>query len=152
MSSGAHVPNKHEDVLREFAIRYPEVTEDFPWGHRALKVKGKAFVFLVSDQSGLSLSVKLPSSHGAALMMPFAQPTGYGLGKAGWVSCQFQPKQTPPVEMLKQWIDESYRAVAPKKVLKLLEGGAQEKKKPVARKKSTPAAKSTQDRKLASRG
>ena len=29
-----------------------------------------------------------------------------------------------PVEMLKEWIDESYRAQAPKKLLKQLEGGA----------------------------
>ena len=31
-----------ELALREAGMAYPEVTEDFPWGHRTLKVKGKA--------------------------------------------------------------------------------------------------------------
>jgi hypothetical protein len=37
---------KSEGALREFALKFPETHEDFPWGHRALKVKGKVFVFM----------------------------------------------------------------------------------------------------------
>jgi predicted DNA-binding protein (MmcQ/YjbR family) len=114
-----------ELALREAGMAYPEVTEDFPWGHRALKVKGKAFVFMgINGEEGLFLSVKLPHSNGAALMLPFAQPTGYGLGKSGWVSANFGAKDTPPIDMLRQWLDESYRAVAPKKLVAQLGGGA----------------------------
>ncbi len=114
-----------ELALREAGMGYPEVTEDFPWGHRTLKVKGKAFVFMgISGEEGLFLSVKLPQSNGAALMLPFAQPTGYGLGKSGWVSANFGARDTPPLEMLRQWLDESYRAVAPKKLVAQLGGGA----------------------------
>lgn len=47
--------------LRDFATSLPEVTEDFPWGERAWKVGGKAFVFL-SVSEGLSFSVKLPKT------------------------------------------------------------------------------------------
>ncbi len=33
-------------ALRKFALAFPEATEDMPWGHHAIKVKGKSFVFL----------------------------------------------------------------------------------------------------------
>lgn len=57
-----------------------------------------------------------------ALMLPFAEPTGYGLGKSGWVTATFNAgEKAPPVALLKQWLDESYRAIAPKKLVKALE-------------------------------
>lgn len=57
-----------------------------------------------------------------ALTLPFVSPTGYGLGKSGWVTATFGPKQTPPLDMLQDWIDESYRAQAPKKLVAALPG------------------------------
>ncbi|MBM7117823.1 MmcQ/YjbR family DNA-binding protein [Archangium primigenium] len=131
-----------EKTLREAARAYPETTEDFPWGHPTVKVKGKAFVFFSLSAEGLSLSVKLPHSHEAALMLPFAQPTGYGLGKSGWVSARFGAKDTPPLELLRQWLDESYRAVAPKKLVAGLDGGGTPSaRKPPAAKKPLAAKK-----------
>ena len=112
---------KHEATLRKAALAYPEVTEDFPWGHRTLKVKKKAFVFMVLDDAGLSFTVKLPSSSESALTLPFCEPTGYGLGKSGWVSAQFKKANQVPVDLLIEWMDESYRAVAPKRVAALLD-------------------------------
>ena len=44
---------------------------------------GKVFVFLGRDDAGLGLSVKLKHSRLMALGLPFASPTGYGLGKSG---------------------------------------------------------------------
>ena len=115
-----------ETTLREIGMGYPEVHEDFPWGHRALKVKGKAFVFMGIDDDGrLFLSVKLPASHGGALMLPFAKPTGYGLGKSGWVSASFSPGDDVPMGLLSEWLDESYRAVAPKRLVASLSTGEQ---------------------------
>ena len=69
------------------------------------------------EGGGLGLSVKLPGSATLALDLPFASPTGYGLGKSGWVTARFGPRQKPPLDLLRQWIDESYRAVAPKKLV-----------------------------------
>jgi predicted DNA-binding protein (MmcQ/YjbR family) len=108
--------------LRDYALTFPEVTEDHPWGHRAMKVKGKVFVFLGGDKNTkeLSLSVKLPQSRDMAVDLPFAEPTGYGMGKHGWVSARFTKVSDVPVDLLKSWIDESYRAIAPKKLSKLL--------------------------------
>jgi predicted DNA-binding protein (MmcQ/YjbR family) len=75
-------------------------------------------VFLGHDASdGFGMSVKLPKSAEMALLLPFATPTGYGLGKSGWVSVHFDAKQSPPIDLLAEWLDESYRAVAPAKLV-----------------------------------
>lgn len=112
-----------ELALRDFALTFPEVTEDHPWGHRAMKVKGKVFVFLGGEKSEkeLSLSVKLPASRDMAVDLPFAEPTGYGMGKHGWVTARFGRVSDVPVELLRAWITESYRAIAPKKLVRQLE-------------------------------
>jgi len=107
-------------TLRKKALLYPDSYEDFPWGEHAFKVKKKVFLFMRYDASLLSLSVKLPDSQGAALMFPFAQPTGYGLGKAGWVTASFPKGTRPPLRLLEEWLAESYRAVAPRKLSALL--------------------------------
>jgi len=111
-----------EKELRDFAMQFPEAHEDHPWGHIAVKVKGKAFVFLGGEKGAaeLSLSVKLPQSRDMAADLPFAEPTGYGLGKSGWVTARFEKVAEVPLDLLKSWIDESYRAIAPKKLSKTL--------------------------------
>ncbi len=111
-------------ALREYALALPGATEDFPWGERVAKVNGKVFVFLGADPvrgGPIGFSVKLPASGQDALDLPFTKPTGYGLGKSGWVSATFETKDDPPLEILKGWIRESYRAVAPKKLVAKLE-------------------------------
>ncbi len=115
-----------EAALRAVALGYPEAYEDHPWGDTVFKVKGKVFVFLGAAESGdFGISTKLPLSNAVALMLPFAEPTRYGLGKSGWVSARFGPKDEIPLDMLSSWIDESYRAVAPKKLVAALpKGGA----------------------------
>ena len=50
--------------------------------------------------------------------MPFAEPTGYGLGKSGWVSFNPGEDDIPDIEQQKDWVEESYRAQAPRKLVK----------------------------------
>lgn len=107
--------------LRTRALKYPEATEDFPWGERAIKVRGKAFLFLRAEGSNVSFSVKLPHSAAEALELPYAQPTAYGLGKHGWVTAEVDGSRDAPVATFEAWLDESYRAVAPKKLLATLD-------------------------------
>ena len=123
MARGNHL-GRAETALRRFALKYPDAAEDYPWGHLAVKVKGKIFVTLSTGKGEgrfLSLSLKLPVSGRFALTFPFAAPMAYGLGKSGWVTARFEDQDDVPVEMLCEWIDESFRAVAPKKVLAKLE-------------------------------
>jgi predicted DNA-binding protein (MmcQ/YjbR family) len=107
-------------ALRKQALSFPETREDHPWGHTAIKVRGKAFIFMSREEGGLSLSLKLPLSREFALEYPFTEPTGYGLGKSGWVTASFGPKDKPPGDVLGFWLAESYRAIAPKKLLSLM--------------------------------
>ena len=107
-----------ESALRAHSLAKPQATEDFPWGERAIKVRGKAFLFMRATASELSFSVKLPGSSYQALMLPFVQPTGYGLGRHGWVTVTVVTDTAAMREQFIAWIDESYRAVAPKSLLK----------------------------------
>jgi predicted DNA-binding protein (MmcQ/YjbR family) len=109
-----------EAALRKYALSFPEAHEEFPWGERVIKVNKKIFVFLHGSADELSVTTKLPQSYGAALLAPFCKPTGYGLGKSGWVTATFTRGIPPSYDILKSWIDESYRAVAPKRLLKNL--------------------------------
>ena len=109
-----------EAALRKVALGYPHATEDFPWGHRAFKIKGKMFLILSFDKEIFNVTLKLPGTGKQALKLPFAQPTGYGLGKSGWVTASFGAKDSVPFELLEDWIDESYRAIAPKKLVATL--------------------------------
>ena len=105
--------------LRAFALGLPETTEEFPWGDRVAKVRGKIFVFLgdaLADAG--SITVKLDEAHDHALSIDGAEPTGYGLGKAGWVTV---PVAHLSVDVLRDWVEESYRLVAPKRVVAALE-------------------------------
>lgn len=123
-----------EAKLREHALGFPEATEDFPWGSRAIKVAGKAFVFMSNTDGVVSIGTKLPQSKSAALKAPFASPTHYGLGRHGWVTCEFPPGAKVPVDLLHGYVEESYRAVAPKRLVKQLDDGAAAK--PVTRKRT----------------
>lgn len=127
-----------EAELRAFALSFPESYEDFPWGESAFKVKGKVFLFLYVHADGIKLSVKLPRSHEAALARSFAEPTGYGLGQSGWVTSSFDRYERVPVSDFKPWIDESYRAVAPRKLVAVLDGAPAAVVRPAAKPK--PAA------------
>ena len=119
---------KTDAVLKELRAwglsHFPGAHTKSPWpGHGDLAVNDKTFAYLSIEGEPFSISCKLPQSSSVALMLPMCTPTAYGLGKSGWVSATFDDKTPPPLDMLKQWIDESYRAQAPKKLLKQLEEG-----------------------------
>jgi predicted DNA-binding protein (MmcQ/YjbR family) len=113
-------PITHADgkKLRQAALAYPQTVEDFPWGDRAFKIAGKkVFLFMgASNGGGFSCSMKLPYRHEDALKLKHAKPTPYGLGKSGWVSFTFTAKSKVPMTKMLDWLDESWRAVAPAKL------------------------------------
>jgi predicted DNA-binding protein (MmcQ/YjbR family) len=84
-------------------------------------VRGKIFVFLGAGKDGFGMSVKLPATHELALTRKGTRPTPYGLGKAGWVSLQTKTVSAALLAELADWIDESYRAIAPKTLVKALD-------------------------------
>ncbi|MGW0816346.1 MmcQ/YjbR family DNA-binding protein [Streptomyces viridiviolaceus] len=106
--------------VREFALGLPGAAEEFPWGESVAKVNKKVFVFLgVTDGShpmGVTVKLKDEAAHAHALSCPGAEPAGYGLGRAGWVSVPLQERGAPAAELLCDWVEESYRTVAPKRL------------------------------------
>ena len=104
-------------AVREFALSLPGAFEDHPWGEDVVKVNTKIFVFLGTAGSATQrLTVKLIESHGHALAIDGSVPTGYGLGKSGWVTVPIGAEGVSP-ELLCDWIEESYRVVAPKRLV-----------------------------------
>lgn len=118
MTASVKLKNADARALRKAALAYPDTVEDFPWGHSAFKAAGKkAFLFMGEEAGGgWSCSMKLPYRNSEALKLKGATPTGYGLAKSGWVSFAFGPKSKAPMAKLTDWLDESWRAVAPKKL------------------------------------
>jgi predicted DNA-binding protein (MmcQ/YjbR family) len=103
--------------LRSFALSLPGAAEDFPWGERVAKVNGKIFVFLGHDEETPPLmTVKLVESHGHAMALEGARSTGYGLGRAGWMNVPLLAEGVT-FDLLRDWIEESYRIVAPKRLV-----------------------------------
>jgi len=112
-------------ALRAFGLAYPGAHTKSPWpGHLDLAVKDKTFAYLSIEGQPFSISCKLPRSSAAAMMLPFTKPTAYGLGKSGWVTAEIAGGRTPPVDLFKAWIDESYRAQAPRTLVAGLDSHA----------------------------
>ncbi len=112
------VPSDHRAALIAYALTFPEAHLDHPWDEDVVKVRGKIFAFFGVAGPGVSVGLKLPDSGEFALMQSWATPSGYNLARAGWVSIRFEPDEDPPLDVLRSLIDESYRAVAPKRLLK----------------------------------
>jgi len=128
------------EELRAYGLKkYPGAHLKSPWpGHADLAVNDKTFAYLSTPGAEEPhVGCKLPHSSDVALLLPFVTPSGYGLGKSGWVNADF--KDIPvPMDLMKEWLDESYRAQAPKKLVAQLDGASANKPAPS---KAKPAAK-----------
>ena len=109
--------------LRDFGASLPGAYVDHPWGETVVKVNKKIFLFLGLDDGDPGVGVKLPASQPMALAQPGVDAMGYNLGRAGWVWFRLKDVGLPE-EVLRDWILESYRAVAPRKLVKELDSTA----------------------------
>ena len=126
MSESVRTPRDHAQA---YALSFPGAYAEHPWGQTVIKVRKKVFLFVngaIAPEDGVSLSVKLPHAGSDLLEMPFAEPMGYGMGKHGWVTLILLRDDLIDLEALEAWIVESYRAVAPKRMVAALDaaGGA----------------------------
>lgn len=116
------------DHVRAFALRFPSAIEDFPWGETVVKIDhprrrdaaglavGRMFLWLGKRDSPVpAVSVKLKTSYDEAMKIGSATPMTYsGLGRWGWLTV---PVAGTDLRLVKDWIDESYRIVAPNKLI-----------------------------------
>ena len=116
-----------EAELIAYAATYPGAWEDHPWDHTVMKVGQKIFVFFggaAMPDDVLTVTVKLPVSYEMALTLPYMKPSGHGLWMAGWAQLTQASGDDIDLETIRGWIDQSYRAVAPKKLVKQLDAAA----------------------------
>ncbi len=113
---------RHQKVVK-FALSLPEAWDDHPWDETVAKVGKKVFAFFgdADGENGPGMTVKLWDSHEGAVGVPGASEAGYGLGRSGWVTIRFGPK-TPSLGVLTDWVEESYRLVAPRRLVEELDG------------------------------
>ena len=116
-----------ETELIAYARTFPGAWEDYPWEHTVMKVGQKIFVFFGGAQMPddvLSVTVKLPISYEMALTLPYMKGAGHGLWKAGWAQLTQHTGDDFDLDTIRGGIDQSYRAVAPKKLVKQLDAAA----------------------------
>ena len=70
-----------------------------------------------SHPPGMTVKLTDEAAHAHALTAPGAEPAGYGLGKAGWVRVPLAEQGAPAAELLCDWVEESYRAIVPKRLI-----------------------------------
>jgi predicted DNA-binding protein (MmcQ/YjbR family) len=109
-------------TLRAWGLTLPGAHKKSPWpDHEDLAVNDKTFAYISTSADLFRVSCKLPYTGEVALQLPYAVPTGYGLGKFGWVTFQPAEDAIPDLDQLKEWVEESYRAQAPRKLVKELD-------------------------------
>ncbi len=112
------------DRLERIVARLPEVerVDIEAWGGEpTFRVRGKNFVFASPDAS--SISVKLPLDEAAAVvaMDPHASPTGYGLGRHGWVTITLVGRPgAARWREVEEWVETSYTLIAPRRLARLV--------------------------------
>ena len=110
--------------LERIVARLPEAerVDIEAWGGEpTFRVRGKNFVF--TDQAASGLSVKLPKEEAVAVVATDgrAEPTGYGLGRHGWVSVEVGDEEDEARwEQVEEWVRTSYTLVAPKSLAKIV--------------------------------
>lgn len=115
-------PDEMRARLRSYALTLPEAHEAGPWGESVVKVRNKIFLFLGPDgEPAPGFGVKLPESNEEALALPGVVPSEYGLGKSGWVNVTIPAGDAADPELYLEWVQESYRAVAPKRLARTLD-------------------------------
>ena len=109
--------------LEKIVARLPEAqrVDIEAWGDEpTFRVNGKNFIFC--DPAFTGISVKLPKDEAEALVAsdPRAEPTGYGLGRHGWVSVEVGKGTKARWEQVEEWVRTSYTMVAPKKLARVV--------------------------------
>ena len=106
--------------FRKKALSMPGATEGTSCNNAAFKAGSKNFFFLGERDDGrIKTMLKLtePASLKTAAKEEKARPDNISVGKGGWVSGKFDSGADVPVELMLDWIVESYRALAPKKLV-----------------------------------
>lgn len=117
------IPHQHAEAeLTAYGLTLPETIAGAGWQTtRALYVRKKMFAVFGEKgeaRDALTIIMKLPISAETAEELPFVRPAKGWYKQHNWVTAHFGPDDDVLAEMhtLKGWLKQSYVAVAPKKL------------------------------------
>ncbi len=113
---------RHEGTkqLRVRALELPGVAEGESCVKRAFKARTKGFLYLGEKDESYNVMLKIGDSLAAAQSFCAESPDNRSIGKTNWMTLEFGADEVPPAE-LSVWIEESFRLLAPKKLVTELE-------------------------------
>jgi predicted DNA-binding protein (MmcQ/YjbR family) len=118
------------DRLLSIVLKLPGAYEDRPWGSVHCKVAGKIFVGWGRDEDGV-MSVGLKTTKELQSMLVASDKrfsVAPYVGKHGWVDMRIGER--PKWAEVEQLITDSYRMIAPKRLVKQLDGAPPPTTKP----------------------
>jgi hypothetical protein len=124
MSETPH--QRAEALLTAYGLSFPAATSGPGWAFtRALYVNKKMFAVFgdrAQPLDALTFIVKLPISAEMAAGLPFVREAKGWYKQHNWVTADFGPDDDilAELETLKAWLRQSYVAIAPKKLSKLI--------------------------------
>ena len=108
-------------AIRTVAMALPGATEGQSCVNRAFKAGGKNFAFLGEKDGECGLRLKLDTSIDEVAGRAESQPDRYQVGTNGWTMLRFPPDDPPMANELEAWIVESFRLLAPAKIVATLD-------------------------------
>ena len=104
--------------LRSLALALPETGEGTSCVNRAFRVRKKNFLFVGEEAGQVRIMLKLTGSLEAASAKDDPR---VDVGKFGWVTLRFAPDDALEQDVLAARMLESFRALAPATVIRLLD-------------------------------
>lgn len=109
--------------LRAICLAYPESVEMFTFGSPNFRVRSRIFAMSHKPDHRVAVWCKAPPGGQEAYVT--SEPDRYFrppyLGPKGWVAAWISPECDPDWDEIEAIIEESYRLVAPKRLLKALD-------------------------------
>ncbi len=104
--------------IEKLALGLPEAqrVDIEAWGGEpTFRVRGKNFVFANHEGTGITVKLSKEEAEAVVATVDDAHPTGYGLGRHGWISVDLPKRLSRDRwEEVEEWILTSYTLVAPK--------------------------------------
>ncbi len=100
------------EILREYALQHPGVTEGFPFGEQTLVFKVMGKVFLLAPLEGpLRVNAKCDPQRAVELREHYTEITpGYHMNKQQWNTMDLSTGQLPDA-LVYELVDHSYALV-----------------------------------------
>ena len=121
MSDKLPTESKPMQAIRTLALKLPEVEESDSCVNRAFSARKKNFLFMGMKEDTYNVRLKLRDSLPEAEQFVAHAPENYSVGMHGWTLVTLPLRKSAPRGLMKRWIRESFRLIAPKQVVAALD-------------------------------